>query len=245
VTLSNTRHRRHTVASLIVSLTPLAAFSVHGPAFAADRTVPLPPPHLDALAGTRGETDTAVLSGGCFWGIQGVFQHVAGVKQVLAGYSGGAKSTASYEAVSTGTTGHAESVQIKYDPAKISYGEILRIFFSVALDPTQVDRQGPDSGAQYRSEIFYENETQRHIATSYIEQLDTAHVFDKQIATRVDPNKGFYPAEAYHQDYLINHPNSLYIVFNDLPKVEKLKFLFPEKYTRDPIKVFAASGLAE
>jgi peptide-methionine (S)-S-oxide reductase len=178
-----------------------------------------------------------VLSGGCFWGIQAVFQHVAGVKQVLAGYSGGEKSTASYAAVSTGTTGHAESVQIRFDPAKTSYGDILRIFFSVGLDPTEVDRQGPDAGPQYRSEIFYENEMQRRIATSYIEQLDGAHVFDKPIATRVDPDKGFYPAEAYHQDYLINHPNSLYILVNDLPKIEKLKLLFPEKYIRDPIKV--------
>jgi peptide-methionine (S)-S-oxide reductase len=234
------------MVSLIVLLAlPLAAVVGRGLALAADRTAPLPAPHSDAPVGAQGETDTAVLSGGCFWGIQGVFQHVAGVKQVLAGYSGGAKSTASYESVSTGTTGHAESVQIKFDPAKISYGEILRIFFSVALDPTEVDRQGPDSGTQYRSEIFYENEMQRRIATSYIEQLDAAHVFAKPIATRVDPDKGFYPAEAYHQDYLINHPNSLYIVFNDRPKVENLKQLFPEKYIPDPIKVFSASGLAE
>jgi len=186
-----------------------------------------------------GELQTAVLSGGCFWGVQGVFQHVKGVSQVLAGYSGGEKATAIYEVVSTGETGHAESVQIKFDPAQVSYGEILQIFFSVAHDPTELNRQGPDSGTQYRSNIFYADADQQRIAEAYIAQLDKAKVFGAPIVTRVDPLKGFYAAEAYHQDFLIHNPDYPYIVFNDLPKIANLKQLFPDAYREQPVTVAA------
>ncbi len=206
------------------------------PLQAADHAVLLPAPTVDAPAADSG-TEIAVLSGGCFWGVQGVFEHVSGVQQVLAGYAGGTEATADYETVSSGQTGHAESVQIKFDPRKISYGEILRIFFSVALNPTELNRQGPDTGTQYRSEIFYANETQRHIAESYIAQLDQARVFDRPIATRVDPAAGFYPAESYHQDYLLHHPDNPYIVVNDLPKVANLKRLYPARYLDTPVTV--------
>jgi peptide-methionine (S)-S-oxide reductase len=172
-----------------------------------------------------------VLSGGCFWGVQGVFEHVKGVTRVLAGYSGGAKNTADYETVSTGTTGHAESVQITYDPHQISYGKILQIFFSVVLDPTMKNAQGPDEGTQYRSELFVATPEQQKTASAYIAQLNAAHAFQAPIATRVDPLRGFYPAEAYHQDFLETHPDYPYIVYNDMPKVEALKAIFPSEYS--------------
>lgn len=178
---------------------------------------------------------TAVLSGGCFWGVQGVFEHVRGVRQVLAGYSGGRAATADYETVSTGTTGHAESVKIVFDPQQISYGRILQVFFSVALDPTMKDAQGPDEGTQYRSEIFYANAEQQRVAAAYVAQLDAAHAFAAPIATRIDALSGFYPAEAYHQDFLVNHPDYPYIAFNDMPKVEALKALFPSVYQAKPV----------
>jgi peptide-methionine (S)-S-oxide reductase len=178
--------------------------------------------------------ETAVLSGGCFWGVQGVFEHVRGVKQVVAGYAGGTEATASYELVSGGGTDHAESVRIMFDPKLISYAQILQVFFSVALDPTQHNRQGPDMGRQYRSEIFYVTPEQQAAAKRYITQLDQGHYFAHPIATRVDPLHGFYPAEAYHQDYLVRHPDSMYIVVNDLPKVESLKRLFPDLYQEAP-----------
>ena len=196
----------------------------------------LPGP-VDDGAGGAG---VAVVAGGCFWGVQGVFEHVKGVQQVLAGYAGGAQATAQYGAVSTGGTGHAESVQIRFDPRVISYGQILRIFFSVALDPTEVDRQGPDSGSQYRSEIFYADEAQKRVAQDYIAQLDAAKVFSRPIATRVDKSAGFFAAEAYHQDYLLRHPESMYIVMNDLPKIAALKRLFPEVYLDAPVTVAPA-----
>jgi peptide-methionine (S)-S-oxide reductase len=202
------------------------------PAAAMEDPHLVPAPAIDAprTAGPQ----TAVLSGGCFWGVQGVFEHVKGVTRVLAGYAGGTKATADYETVSTGETGHAESVQITYDPAQISYGQILRIFFSVALDPTMKNAQGPDEGTQYRSEIFVANPDQAKVARAYIAQLDAAHAFHAPIATRVDPFTAFYPAEAYHQDFLETHPNYPYIVYNDLPKVEALKTLLPEFYTAEP-----------
>jgi peptide-methionine (S)-S-oxide reductase len=178
---------------------------------------------------------TAVLAGGCFWGVQGVFEHVRGVKRVLAGYAGGTEATAQYELVSGGGTDHAESVQIEFDPKMISYEQILQIFFSVALDPTQRNRQGPDMGRQYRSEVFYANPDQQDVARRYIMQLDQGHFFPRPIVTRVDPLHGFYPAEAYHQDYLVRHPDSMYIVVNDIPKVESLKRLFPELYQETPV----------
>ena len=194
---------------------------------------PLPAPAVDApLAKTAGH-ETAVLSGGCFWGIQAVFEHVKGVISATSGYTGGEASTAHYELVSDGNTGHAESVSVVYDPAQISYGELLRVFFSVAHDPTEVNRQGPDTGTQYRSMISFANPEQKRIAGAYIQQLNNAKIFTHPIATQVVPLKGFYPAEAYHQDYAAHHPNDPYIYFNDAPKVEHLKKQFPELYVQN------------
>jgi peptide-methionine (S)-S-oxide reductase len=192
---------------------------------------PLPNPKLDAsLAKAKGQ-ETAVVAGGCFWGVQGVFQHIRGVISATSGYAGGPPAAAEYEVVSTGTTGHAESVKITYDPAQITYGQLLQVFFSVAHDPTELDRQGPDVGSQYRSVVFYANDEQKRIAQAYIAQLDAAKVFPSPIVTQVVPLKGFYPAEAYHQNYLERHPDSLYIVINDLPKLSHLREQFPNLYT--------------
>jgi peptide-methionine (S)-S-oxide reductase len=196
----------------------------------ATNTQKLPDPSVDASISKTTGTQTAVLSGGCFWGVEGVFQHVKGVTNVTSGYSGGQASTANYETVSTGRTGHAESVKITYDPSKVTYGELLKVFFSVAHDPTELNRQGPDTGTQYRSAIFYANDEQRHIAQSYIDQLQRAHVYKQPIVTQVTALKAFYPAEAYHQDYLIHHPDNPYIVINDLPKIKDLHLEFPDLY---------------
>jgi len=187
-----------------------------------------------------GPLQTAVLAGGCFWGVQGVFEHVRGVRKVLAGYSGGDQATAQYGTVSSGATGHAESVQVVFDPSELSFGEVLQVYFSVAHDPTQLNRQGPDSGTQYRSAIFYADDTQKRIAQSYIVQLDKSRAFAAPIVTRVDALKGFYPAEGYHQDFLLRNPHNPYIVINDLPKIRNLKQLLPEHY-RDPPVTTAAS----
>ena len=173
-------------------------------------------------------TQTAVLAGGCFWGVEAVFDRLAGVSEVVSGFAGGSKSTAHYEVVSTGTTGHAESVQITYDPAKISYGQLLKVFFAVAHDPTELNRQGPDEGTQYRSAIFYATPDQRAVAEAYIRQLDAAKIFRSRIVTQVAPLEGFYAAEAYHQHFLDQHPDYPDIVYNDLPKLEQLKRQFPE-----------------
>ena len=173
---------------------------------------------------------TAVLAGGCFWGVQAVFQHLNGVQRALSGYAGGDRATAQYEVVSSGQTGHAESVQVTFDPGVVSYGEILRVFFSVAHDPTQLNRQGPDSGTQYRSAIFYADEKQKEIATAYIAQLAQSGQFRRPIVTRVDPLQGFYTAEDYHQDFLQKHPTDAYIVFNDQPKVRAFQRLLPALY---------------
>ncbi len=205
----------------------LASFVMQVPA-RADSPRLVPPPAMEEPAGSGPQT--VVLSGGCFWGVQGVFEHVKGVQRAVAGYAGGARDTAQYETVSTGTTGHAESVQVTFDPKQISYGKLLQIFFSVALDPTQVNAQGPDEGTQYRSEVFAADAQQAKVAQAYIAQLDAAHVFAKPIATRVDKLPGFYPAEGYHQDFLENNPNYPYIVINDMPKVAALKALFPAYY---------------
>jgi peptide-methionine (S)-S-oxide reductase len=218
----------------------LPLFAAAPPARADDAPRVLPQPAMAAPAPT-GSVETAVLSGGCFWGMQGLYQHVKGVTKVLAGYSGGEQSTANYEEVSTGSTGHAESVQITFDPSVVSYGEILRIYFSVAHDPTELNRQGPDDGTQYRSNIFYADPQQQQVAVAYIAQLEQAKAFDAPIVTRVDPLKGFYPAEAYHQDFLVNHPDYPYIVFNDLPKIDNLKRLLPEDYRENAITVGAAN----
>ena len=182
-------------------------------------------------------TEKAILAGGCFWGVQGVFQHTAGIVSAVSGYSGGSKANADYEKVSTGTTGHAESVEIKYDPQKISYGKILQIFFSVVHDPTQLNRQGPDSGTQYRSAIFTTSDEQKKVADAYIAQLNAAKVYKKPIVTKVGALEAFYPAEGYHQDYLTLHPNQPYIAYNDIPKVENLKKIFAEDYIEKPTLV--------
>jgi peptide-methionine (S)-S-oxide reductase len=184
-----------------------------------------------ALAQSQGDKSaTAVFSGGCFWGVDAVFKHVKGVSKVVSGYSGGAANTANYETVSTGTTGHAESVQVTYDPSQVSYDDLLKVFFFVAHDPTELNRQGPDSGTQYRSSIFYVNEEQKKLADEYIAQLDQKKAFDKPIVTKVVPLSGFYPAEGYHQNYLALHPDQPYIVINDLPKLEVFKEKFPGLY---------------
>lgn len=201
---------------------------------AADRAVLAPAPAYAPPSPAREET--AVLSGGCFWGLQGVFDHVRGVKQVLAGYAGGTKATADYETVSTGTTGHAESVKIVFDPQQISFGDLLRIYFSVATDPTQLNRQFPDDGPQYRGEIFYLTPMQKEIATRYIAQLQAAHLYGRPIVTRVDAYSGFYRAEDYHQDYLLKHPDAPYIATYDAPKVRSLKVLFPQRYRAEPLR---------
>jgi peptide-methionine (S)-S-oxide reductase len=191
----------------------------------------VPAPVVDAPRAAAAGQQTAVISGGCFWGIQAVFQHVKGVISATSGYSGGSAKTAEYEIVSAGETGHAESVQIVYDPSQITYGELLRVFFSVAHDPTQLNRQGPDEGTQYRSSIFYSNDEQKRIAEAYISQLDKARIFSSPIVTKVVPLQAFYPAESYHQNYAALHPNQPYIVFNDAPKVEHLRQEFPDLYT--------------
>ena len=189
---------------------------------------PLPAPATDAKA--AGAPQTAVFAGGCFWGVEAVFRHTKGVTKAVSGYAGGTKDTADYHTVSTGSTRHAESVQVTYDPAQVSYGELLRIFFSVAHDPTELNRQGPDFGPQYRSAIFYVNDEQKRVAQAYIEQLSTAKAFPKPIVTEVTALPAFYAAEDYHQDYLAQHPNQPYIVFNDLPKLAALKEQFPSRF---------------
>jgi len=223
--------------SRILSLVLLTALSVN--ACGSEEAVKIPAPAIDQTL-AAGKLQTAVVAGGCFWGVQGVYQHLKGVKNVLSGYAGGEASTADYERVSSGGTGHAESVQIVFDPAQVSYGQILQVFFSVVHDPTQLNRQGPDSGTQYRSAIFYADDGQKEIAVAYIAQLNKAGVYPRSIVTRVDPLKGFYAAEAYHQDYLINHPSQPYIVFNDLPKVRNFQQLFPQVYVSDPVTVKAS-----
>ncbi|MGH6878388.1 MAG: peptide-methionine (S)-S-oxide reductase MsrA [Rhizomicrobium sp.] len=209
-------------------------------AVANEGAKPLPAPLVDEAMAAAGATETAVLSGGCFWGMQGLFEHVRGVREVVAGYSGGAAATAQYELVSTGTTGNAESVKIVFDPKAITYGQILRVFFSVAHDPTELDRQGPDTGSQYRSDIFYRNPGQEKVARAYIAQLTRARTFEAPIVTRVDRLTGFYPAESYHQDYLIHNPGSPYIVVNDLPKIANLKAIYPALYRENPVRLAAA-----
>jgi peptide-methionine (S)-S-oxide reductase len=197
---------------------------------AATAATTLPDPAYDAPLAKSKSEQTAVFAGGCFWGVEAVFEHVKGVNKATSGYSGGAADTAQYRTVGTGQTGHAESVRISYDPSQISYGQLLKVFFSVAHDPTELNRQGPDSGTQYRSAIFYANEEQKRIAESYVDQLNKAKVFGAPIVTEVAALKAFYQAEDYHQNYLANHPDEPYIVYNDIPKVENLKKQFPNLY---------------
>jgi peptide-methionine (S)-S-oxide reductase len=203
---------------------------------AAEAPVAIPPAAFDAPK-APGPLQTAVLSGGCFWGVQGVFEHLVGVHKVLSGYSGGARDTASYEVVSGGNTGHAESVQITYDPQKVSYGQILQVYFSVAHNPTELNRQGPDVGSQYRSAIFYADDTQKKIAASYIAQLNKAGVFGGPIVTQLTAFQAFYPAEDYHQDYLLLNPSNPYIVYNDLPKIRNFQKLLPVLYQAKAVTV--------
>ncbi len=199
-----------------------------------------PPPTLDEpLASVPGK-ETIVLAGGCFWGVQGVFQHVKGVVNAVSGYAGGEKRAAQYETVSTGTTGHAESVRVTYDPSQITLGQLLRVYFSVAHDPTEFNRQGPDTGSQYRSAIFPQNPDQTRIAKAYIAQINQARVYSAALMTKIEPGREFFPAEAYHQDYLTMHPDQPYIVYNDLPKIGELKSTLPDLYREEPVLVTKA-----
>ncbi len=224
-----------------VALAALLAFaaSPNVRVHAAEAAVKIPAPAVDQPA-APGKLQTAVVAGGCFWGVHGVYQHMKGVKSVLSGYAGGERGTAKYESVTSGNTGHAESVQIVYDPAIVTYGQILQVFFSVVHDPTQLNRQGPDRGTHYRSAIFFADDKQKKIADAYIAQLDQARAFPRSIVTRVDPLKGFYPAESYHQDYLLKHPTNPYIVINDLPKVRNFQSLLPGLYVAEPVRVGAS-----
>ncbi|MGA2894143.1 MAG: peptide-methionine (S)-S-oxide reductase MsrA [Xanthobacteraceae bacterium] len=218
-------------------LVPLFGFGA-GRVQAAEPAVSIPAPAVDASVG--GGLQTVVLAGGCFWGVQGVYQHTKGVTQAVSGYAGGQKETAHYEIVSTGRTGHAESVSVTFDPQQVSFGKILQIYFSVAHNPTELNYQGPDEGTQYRSAIFFANDEQKRVAGDYIAQLDKAHVFAEPIVTKLEPLTGFYPAEEHHQDFLVLHPNYPYIVFNDLPKVDNLKRLFASDYRQTPVTVLAS-----
>jgi peptide-methionine (S)-S-oxide reductase len=222
-------------AAAFAALAVAAALAL-GVSRAAEPAVAIPPPAEDAPK-NAGPTQTAVLAGGCFWGVQGVFEHLTGVKRVVAGYAGGDRMSAHYEIVGGGGTGHAESVQITYDPQQVTYGQILQVFFSVAHDPTELNRQGPDTGSQYRSSIFYANDTQQKIAQAYIEQLNKAGVYHTPIVTRVDPLKGFYIAEGYHQDFLLRNPTNGYIEVNDLPKIENFRKELPSLYVSSPARL--------
>lgn len=241
--MTNPIESRHPTLSRRVALSALALLGGAAawkalPAFAAEEAVVIPPP-LDDIGATAGASapHIAVLAGGCFWGVQGVFQHLKGVTRAVSGYAGGDAATARYDAIGTGRTGHAEAVRISFDPQQISFGQILQVYFSVAHNPTELNRQGPDSGTQYRSTVFAQNPEQARIARAYIAQLDQARVFGKRIATTIETQRPFYEAEAYHQDYMTLHPKQPYIVINDLPKVANLKRVFPDRYRATPVLV--------
>lgn len=239
-TPSRPLHRSGKWPMLGVTTIALLAMLYLGPAATAEkaRTIPAPSPAVLALdAGNAVAQDSIVFAGGCFWGIQAVFQHTKGVLNAVSGYAGGKSSTADYEAVSSGSSGHAEAVQVSFDPKQVSYAQLLQIYFSVAHDPTQVDRQYPDVGTQYRSAIFYHGEGQKLMAQRYIAQLDSVKAFDQKIATKVDTLDQFYPAERYHQNYATLHPDSSYIARFDLPKIGNLKAMFPALYRNDPLLV--------
>src|SRR3984893_11540958 len=224
------------LALFVAALLFLARAGFGVSSLAAESARVIAPPAIDEpTAATTSEV--AVLAGGCFWGVQGVFQHVEGVTNAISGYAGGAKETAHYELVGSGRTGHAESVRITYDPRKISYGRLLQIYFSVAHNPTELNRQGPDTGTQYRSAIFPTNAEQARVANAYIAQLNQAHAFKATIVTRVEPDKSFYPAEASHTDYLTRNPRQPYFASNDLPKITDLQRVFPDLYRADPVLV--------
>ena len=221
----------HAVPRTVRNLTGVVLMALVQACGAAESPVALPAPAVDIPAATAKGPQKAVFAGGCFWGVEGVFDHVKGVTSAISGYSGGKAHTANYETVSTGTTGHAESVKVVFDPSKVSYGQLLKVYFSVAHDPTQLNRQSPDVGTQYRSEIFTTNAAQQQVANAYIAQLSAAKVFADPIVTRVEPLQHFYPAEDYHQNYLEMHPHEPYIVYNDAPKLVHLKAMFPALYT--------------
>jgi len=234
--------RRVFLAAVLAALSAACLLSP-SPLRAAEAARMIPPPALDETTAPGPKTEAVVLAGGCFWGVQGVFQHVKGVISAVSGYAGGEKQTAHYRIVSSGTTGHAESVRMTFDPHEISYGRILQIYFSVAHDPTQLNRQGPDTGTQYRSAIFAETADQAKIAKAYIAQLNQAGIFDAAIVTKISQLDGFYAAEDYHQNYLTLHPTYAYIAINDLPKVENLRRIYPDLYRADPVLV-ATSGMS-
>ena len=225
--------------ALVVAFLLLAGWAISSYPPAAEAPHTLPTPTVDASPG-RATSAVVVFAGGCFWGVQGVFQHVKGVTGAVSGYAGGDGKTAQYDAVSGGGTGHAESVQVTFDPRQVSYGRLLQIFFAVAHDPTALNRQGPDTGTQYRSAIFPTNAEQAEVAKAYVAQLDKAHAFKQAIVTRIEPDRAFYPAESYHQDFLTRNPTYPYIVINDLPKIENLKRLFPDLYRAAPVLVAGA-----
>ena len=232
---------RHLVPIILVAaMIAVMAWQPWATSAAAEEAVVIPAPAIDAQPGPR-MSEVAVLAGGCFWGVQGVFQHVEGVTSAVSGYAGGEADTANYQMIGGGTTGHAESVEITFDPSKISYGKILQIYFSVAHDPTQFNYQGPDIGPQYRSAIFPTNEEQARVAKAYIAQLDQAKVYGDEIVTTIESGHGFYPAEDYHQDYLTLNPTQPYIVINDLPKIRNLERIFPEIYREEPVLVMAGT----
>jgi peptide-methionine (S)-S-oxide reductase len=239
------RRRSIVQALLVIPLLGCAFGFAANLARAEEPAVAIPAPALDEPAPSGGGTQTVVLAGGCFWGMQAVFQHTKGVTNAVSGYAGGQKDAAHYEMVGTGRTGHAESVQVTFDPRQISYGKILQIYFSVAHNPTELNYQGPDSGTQYRSAIFYANDQQKKIAAAYISQLNQAHAYSRPIVTKLEAFSGFYPAEDYHQDFAVLHPTYPYIVFNDLPKVENLKRLFASDYRDTPVTVLASSKPTE
>jgi peptide-methionine (S)-S-oxide reductase len=224
------------IAAIIVTRTLLLSAAIAAGSVAQEKARVIPPPSVDEPA-SQAKSETAVFAGGCFWGVQGVFQHVKGVSRAVSGYAGGRKNTANYETVSLGTSGHAESVQILFDPRQISYGRLLQVFFSVAHDPTQLNRQGPDWGTQYRSTIFPTSPEQERVARAYIAQLNDARAFDSKIVTTIEIDRAFYEAEDYHQDFLTRNPTHRYIVVNDLPKIEELKRMFPGLYRAIPVLV--------
>jgi peptide-methionine (S)-S-oxide reductase len=240
--LESSALRRYVRPALVLAaFVGFASFGLRMAQPMAEEARPIPAPTLDEAA-TPQTSEVVVLAGGCFWGVQGVFQHVKGVVNAESGYTGGKQATAHYEMVGENDTGHAESVQITFDPREISYGRLLQIYFSVAHDPTELNHQGPDDGTQYRSTIFPTNDEQSRVAKAYIAQLDAAHVFPAAIVTTIEPGKTFYPAEGYHQNFLTMHPTYPYIVYNDLPKVQNLKRLFPESYRADPVLVALSSN---
>jgi peptide-methionine (S)-S-oxide reductase len=236
------RSRRAFALGAAAAVLATFAYAQFNPSVAGEVAVKIPAPGADLVTQASGAQEVAVFAGGCFWGVQGVFQHTKGVIQAVSGYAGGAKQTAVYELVGSGLTGHAESVQITFDPKQISYAQLLQIYFSVAHDPTQLNRQYPDSGTQYRSAVFTTSASQKMVTETYIARLDAAKVFPAKIVTQVGPLTAFYPAESYHQDYATLHPESGYIARFDLPKIANLKSVFPQWYREQPVLVMAKGG---